>query len=543
MEATYLALQSLPFVVGISSVADVAKMQILLWVYLAVHVYGVFYIRYDRTGEQRFFALLGLFLVGMATLMLAKSWLALVLGWETIGLASFGLLAQYRLQNSVARQAAYVFWVNRLGDMALLAGVGLAIAGHPLAVWALVGAAVVKSAQFPFAVWLPWAMVGPLPVSALLHAATLVVSGVVLLTHPLVQPLLQADVLVCQTLTCLAAFTALWAAWQACRAQDLKRLLAFSTIAHVALMMLWPYADAGKASLWHLGSHAFFKTGLFLSLGVLHGNLRGRPIATKQLYNSLRSQPYLWPLTVLLLVFVAALVGLGPFAGHYSKSALLFAPSTLPFFTKPWALQARAWLAAVYLVLTAIYASRFLLAYVQLLVTEKHKGAMLWATTALLGVLVPFLFWQPFAAMGSPQVTNYPSARWPDVWLAVGLGIGFLLALRQTKAAGKALPVGLATTLGQTAQVATKGLGILSLQVQRLDTALARVVVGFAHTLVVLAWVLARAETIALLIVRGSVRMLIEPLRWLVDDTGRLGPNRMVWAGMAVALSVLWLVW
>lgn len=574
-------LPGLPIAVAVQTARQQGLMQILLWVYLAVHIYSAWYLPKKEDGARRYFALLGLFLMGMATLMAAESWLALLLGWETIGLASFGLVSYYRDAEGVGRQAGYMFWINRFGDLALIAGVALGMTESPWAVYALVLAAVVKSAQVPFSIWLPWAMVGPTPVSALLHAATLVVSGIVLLTHPLVQPLLAAEPLLCQTLTLWAALTALLSAWAACRAENLKRLLAYSTLAHVALMMLWVYIPGGAASLWHMGAHAFFKTGLFLALGLLHTYDRVPPAPWKEVYARLKSSPWALAAFGAAILFAAALIGVGPFAAHTSKAAVLYANPGTAFFMHPWAMKGRVLFSLVYLALTATYAVRWLLGYGQALAHHLPAGPKLRAQALILLALLPFLFWQPFAATGELPVrlNAYPSAHFLDFATLLFLGITLFRQLRN-----KALPHPEAEQVPglEAMQQLGHGLASLSEKLAHADHALSgslaslssirpvpglhitsrlgRGILGMAHGIawldgrwaktvlrtaqlqVIVAWFIHNTERAALAFMRTFLSLLVLPLRWLVDDQGHLYPGRMAWTAIALGLFAGWCI-
>ena len=533
-------LPGLPLTLAVQTAREQGLMQVLLWVYLAVHAYSLFYVD-RRTGTRRYFALLGLFLLGMATLMAAQSWLAILLGWEVIGLASFLLVAHYRAVEGVGRQATYVFWVNRVGDMALLAGVALALAHHPAAVYGLVLAATVKSVLVPFSLWVPWAMVGPTPVSALLHAATLVVSGVVLLTHPLLQPVLANAPALCQGLTLWAAATALVAALAACRAHNLKRLLAYSTLAHIALMMLWPYVDGGAAGLWHLGAHAFFKTGLFLALGLLHSYDHVLHTPWRTVYYTLKGNGWAAVAAIATVAFAAALIGLSPFAAHASKAALLNAQPGTAFFLHPWAMQGRVVLSLLYIGLTAAYSVRFLLGYLQSLAHKVPAGRDARRQTLILVALLPFLFWQPFDGGELPIQRNaWPSAAFLDVSTILFLLMALVWQMRHTVEVTPRL--GLVPGLAAAGFV-SRAMALIASFIGWLDGRWANFLVGVAEFQVVLAWLLHNAERAVLAIVHVGARIAVRPLRWLVDDRGRLTPGRMAWTALAIGLGVGFWLW
>jgi len=254
-----------------------------------IHLYSVEYMR-DDEGYPRFFAYMNLFVASMITLVLANNLLLLYLGWEGVGLCSFLLIGFWYQEPANVRAASKAFIVTRFGDTAFAVGLfvlftrlgtldiqelmhrasvqwssgsGIAIAAAAL----LVGGAVGKSAQLPLQTWLPDAMAGPTPTSALIHAATMVTAGVYLVarTHVLftLAPPVQLAVAIIGTATMLlAAFSAL-------AQRDMKRVLAYSTISQIGYMFLALGLGAWSAALFHFMTHAFFKALLFLAAGVV----------------------------------------------------------------------------------------------------------------------------------------------------------------------------------------------------------------------------------------------------------------------------------
>ncbi len=254
-----------------------------------IHLYSARYMA-DDEGFRRFFAYMNLFVASMCVLVLADNLLLLYLGWEGVGLCSYLLIGfWYRdLVNGNAAQKAFI--VTRIGDVAMLIGLFVLFTslgtldiqtlmqragvqwsgGSPLAIAAaalLLGGAVGKSAQLPLQTWLPDAMAGPTPVSALIHAATMVTAGVYLIarTHVLytLAPPVQLAVAV------VGALTLLLAGFSALAQNDLKRVLAYSTISQIGYMFLALGVGAWSAAIFHLMTHAFFKALLFLSAGVV----------------------------------------------------------------------------------------------------------------------------------------------------------------------------------------------------------------------------------------------------------------------------------
>jgi NADH-quinone oxidoreductase subunit L len=262
---------------------------VVTFVSFLIHLYSVEYMR-DDEGYPRFFAYMNLFVASMITLVLANNLLLLYLGWEGVGLCSFLLIGFWYQEPANVRAASKAFIVTRFGDTAFAVGLfllfthlgtldiqelmhrasahwskdsGIAIAAAAL----LLGGAVGKSAQLPLQTWLPDAMAGPTPTSALIHAATMVTAGVYLVarTHVLftLAPSVQFAVAIIGTATMLlAAFSAL-------AQRDMKRVLAYSTISQIGYMFLALGLGAWSAALFHFMTHAFFKALLFLAAGVV----------------------------------------------------------------------------------------------------------------------------------------------------------------------------------------------------------------------------------------------------------------------------------
>src|SRR6202045_1719390 len=262
---------------------------VVTFVSFLIHLYSVEYMR-DDEGYPRFFAYMNLFVASMITLVLAKNLLLLYLGWEGVGLCSFLLIGFWYRDPANVRAASKAFIVTRVGDTAFAVGLfllftrlgtldiqelmhrasvqwnsgsGIALAAAAL----LLGGAVGKSAQLPLQTWLPDAMAGPTPTSALIHAATMVTAGVYLIarTHVLftLAPPVQFAVAI------IGAVTMLLAALSALAQHDMKRVLAYSTISQIGYMFLALGLGAWSAALFHFMTHAFFKALLFLAAGVV----------------------------------------------------------------------------------------------------------------------------------------------------------------------------------------------------------------------------------------------------------------------------------
>jgi len=262
---------------------------VITFVSFLIHLYSAEYM-HDDEGYARFFAYMNLFVASMLTLILANNLLLLYLGWEGVGLCSFLLIGFWYQEPANVRAAGKAFIVTRFGDTAFAIGLFLLftklgtldiqelmhraseqwVVGSGVAVAAtalLLGGAVGKSAQLPLQTWLPDAMAGPTPTSALIHAATMVTAGVYLIarTHTLFT--LAPDVQ--KAVAIIGAATMLLAAFSALAQSDMKRVLAYSTISQIGYMFLALGLGAWSAAMFHFMTHAFFKALLFLAAGVV----------------------------------------------------------------------------------------------------------------------------------------------------------------------------------------------------------------------------------------------------------------------------------
>ena len=306
-----------------------------------IHVYSVGYMK-DEPGYARYFSFLNLFLFFMSVLVLAGNFLLMFVGWEGVGLASYLLIGFWFQKNSAADAGKKAFIVNRIGDFGFLIGIFLVLStfgtlsfgdiavrlavdpawhGTVLTVICLcllVGAAG-KSAQLPLYIWLPDAMEGPTPVSALIHAATMVTAGVYMIarTHLLFD---RAPVAL-WTVAIVGAATALFAATIGLVQNDIKRVLAYSTISQLGYMFLACGVAAYSAAIFHLVMHAFFKALLFLAAGSVIHAMGGEQDLRKM--GGLRTKLPVTFWTMTAAVF--AIAGFPPFAGFFSKDAILYA--------------------------------------------------------------------------------------------------------------------------------------------------------------------------------------------------------------------------
>ncbi len=306
---------------------------------MLVHLYSVGYMAHDP-GTWRFFAYLNLFMFSMLVLVLADNWLLVFAGWELVGLSSYSLIGFWYQKRSAALAAKKAFIVNRVGDvgfalgiMAIFVNTGtLNIAESlemmiapdatnviPLVVVALLVfcGAMGKSAQFPLHVWLPDAMEGPTPVSALIHAATMVNAGVYLVAraNPLFAHAQEAMVVV----AAIGIFTAILAASIALTQTDIKRVLAYSTLSQLGYMFAALGIGAWVAAIFHLMAHGFFKGLLFLGSGsVIHA------VDGEQDMNRMGALYRKIPIThATMLIGTLAISGIPFFAGFFSKDEIL----------------------------------------------------------------------------------------------------------------------------------------------------------------------------------------------------------------------------
>ena len=303
-----------------------------------IHVYSLGYMR-DDEGKSRYFAALSLFMFAMLGIVLANNFVMLFIFWELVGFTSYVLIGHWFERDSAAEAAKKAFLTTRVGDFGFMIGILMVwmatgsvvfddiiahlskITSNPgyltIAALLIFCGAVGKSAQFPLHVWLPDAMEGPTPVSALIHAATMVAAGVYLLVR--VAFLIQASQTALLVIAWTGTITALLGALMATQQSDIKRILAYSTISQLGYMVMAAGLASNEAAMFHLFTHAFFKALLFLAAG--------------SVLVSLHHEQDIWKmgglapkLKITFATFAAgalALVGCPPFSGFFSKDAIL----------------------------------------------------------------------------------------------------------------------------------------------------------------------------------------------------------------------------
>ncbi|MGB8065216.1 MAG: NADH-quinone oxidoreductase subunit L [Candidatus Sulfotelmatobacter sp.] len=307
-----------------------------------IHIYSVGYM-WDDPSYYRFFAYLNLFMFFMLTLVLANNYLVMFIGWEGVGLASYLLIGFWFTKDSAASAGKKAFIVNRIGDFGFLIGLFLIIqhfgslnftdvfskvqplqpetAGAGLltaiGILLMVGACG-KSAQIPLYVWLPDAMEGPTPVSALIHAATMVTAGVYMVSRSHV--IFERAPMALTVVAIIGTLTALFAATIGITQTDIKKVLAYSTVSQLGYMFMACGVGAFSAGIFHLMTHAFFKGLLFLAAGSVIHAVGGEQDMRKM--GGLRS--YI-PWTFLTMgIATLAISGIPPFAGFWSKDDILW---------------------------------------------------------------------------------------------------------------------------------------------------------------------------------------------------------------------------
>jgi len=322
-------------------------MVVVTSVSLMVHVYTIGYM-HDDPGYQRFFSYISLFTFAMLMLVMANNFLQLFFGWEAVGLVSYLLIGFWYTRPTAIFANLKAFLVNRVGDFGFLLGIALIlmasgsldyatvflrapeISGHTMEVWPgtawsvmtvacilLFVGAMGKSAQMPLHVWLPDSMEGPTPISALIHAATMVTAGVFMVAR--MSPLFELSETALSVVLVIGATTALFTGFLGVVQNDIKRVVAYSTLSQLGYMTAALGASAYAAGVFHLMTHAFFKALLFLAAGsviiAMHHEQDIRKMGGLRKY-----LPITW---VTSLIGTLSLIGFPGFSGFFSKDALI----------------------------------------------------------------------------------------------------------------------------------------------------------------------------------------------------------------------------
>ncbi len=324
-------------------------MLVVTFVSLCVHVYTIGYMA-DDPGYQRFFSYIALFTFAMLMLVMSNNFLQLFFGWEAVGLVSYLLIGFWYTRESAIYANLKAFLVNRVGDLGFLLGIGLIwvhfgtldyaevfqkapqlaqqsislIQGHPWELMTVVCillfiGAMGKSAQFPLHVWLPDSMEGPTPISALIHAATMVTAGIFMVAR--MSPLFELSDTALSFVLVIGAITALFMGFLGMVQNDIKRVVAYSTLSQLGYMTVALGVSAYSVAIFHLMTHAFFKALLFLAAGsVIIGMHHDQDI--RNMGGLRKYMPITW---LTLLIGSLALIGTPGLSGFFSKDSIILA--------------------------------------------------------------------------------------------------------------------------------------------------------------------------------------------------------------------------
>ena len=336
-------------------------MVVVTFVSLMVHVYTIGYMDGDP-GYQRFFSYISLFTFSMLMLVMSNNFLQLFFGWEAVGLVSYLLIGFWFRKPTAIFANMKAFIVNRVGDFGFILGIGLVVAyggtlnyaeafakapelaklTFPGTDWMLITVACIclfigamgKSAQFPLHVWLPDSMEGPTPISALIHAATMVTAGIFMVAR--MSPLFELSDTALNFVMVIGAITALFMGLLGIIQNDIKRVVAYSTLSQLGYMTVALGASAYSVAVFHLMTHAFFKALLFLAAGsVIIGMHHDQDI--RNMGGLRKHMPITW---ITALLGSLALIGTPLFAGFYSKDSIILAVEASNLPATPFAIFA-----------------------------------------------------------------------------------------------------------------------------------------------------------------------------------------------------------
>ena len=351
---TWLTMNGLDFSVGFLVDSLTALMMVVVTsVSLMVHIYTIGYMADEEVGYQRFFSYISLFTFSMLMLIMSNNFIQLFFGWEAVGLVSYLLIGFYFKRDSAIFANLKAFLVNRVGDFGFVLGIGLVLAyfggslryadvfaylpnvvGSTLFGWDLITitclllfvGAMGKSAQFPLHVWLPDSMEGPTPISALIHAATMVTAGLFMVSR--MSPMYELSTTTLSVIMVIGAITALFMGFLGTIQNDIKRVVAYSTLSQLGYMTVALGVSAYSVAMFHVMTHAFFKALLFLAAGSviigMHHDQDMRNMGGLRKY-----MPITW---FTMLLGNLALIGTPLFSGFYSKDSIIEAvyASNLP---------------------------------------------------------------------------------------------------------------------------------------------------------------------------------------------------------------------
>ena len=342
---TWMEVAGLKLEVGFMIDSLTAMMMcVVTWVSLMVHIYTIGYMSEDK-GYARFFSYISLFTFSMMMLVMSNNLLQLFFGWEAVGLVSYLLIGFWYTKPTAIFANMKAFLVNRVGDFGFILGIGLVLAYTgsmnyaeifakapelskavmPGTDWLVITAACIclfigamgKSAQFPLHVWLPDSMEGPTPISALIHAATMVTAGIFMVSR--MSPLFELSDTALMFIMVIGSITALFMGFLGIIQNDIKRVVAYSTLSQLGYMTVALGASAYSVAVFHLMTHAFFKALLFLAAGsVIIGMHHEQDI--RKMGGLRKYMPITW---ITSLIGSLALIGTPFFAGFYSKDSII----------------------------------------------------------------------------------------------------------------------------------------------------------------------------------------------------------------------------
>jgi NADH-quinone oxidoreductase subunit L len=415
---------------------------------MLIQLYSLFYMR----GDERytlFFAKLSLFTAGMLIVVLADNLILLLVGWEIMGVCSYFLIGHWWEDVANARAAIKAFLTTRVGDLGFMAGIfvffwaaggfeteriiegvesgRISSATVTLGAVLLFCGAIGKSGQFPLHTWLPDAMAGPTPVSALIHAATMVAAGVFLVAR--MYPVFEASGTVLNEIAIIASITMLISALLALVQEDIKRVLAYSTVSQLAYMMAALSVGGYSAGVFHLVAHAFFKALLFLAAGAVIHAVHSNNMS--EMGGLARAMPVTF---TTFLIGALALAGIAPLAGFWSKDEILTDAWNAGFGGGVEGLATSRTVAQVV----------FVAGMLTVFLTALYVARMLWLT-----------FGAAYRGQGHPHEAG-AGMLFPLVVLAAGAALGGLLALGDNS-----ISAWIATPLLPSEGPATLNLGLI----------------------------------------------------------------------------------
>jgi NADH-quinone oxidoreductase subunit L len=414
---TWMVSDALRFEVGfLVDHLTVMMMCVVTGVSLMVHVYTIGYM-HDDPGYQRFFSYISLFTFAMLMLVMSNNFLQLFFGWEAVGLVSYLLIGFWYKKETAIYANLKAFLVNRVGDFGFILGIAAVVmyagsldykdvfsaapsmANQTMNIgfgdWSVITVvclllfvgAMGKSAQFPLHVWLPDSMEGPTPISALIHAATMVTAGIFMVAR--MSPLYELSETALATIMIIGAITALFMGLIGIVQNDIKRVVAYSTLSQLGYMTVALGASAYSAAVFHLMTHAFFKALLFLAAGsviiAMHHEQDMRKMGGLRKY-----MPITW---ITSLLGSLALIGFPGFSGFFSKDSIILAvgESTLPGASIVY------WMVMAGVFITAFYTFRmYFLVFHGKERMDDHTKEHLHET--------PWVVWLPLVALAIPSV-------------------------------------------------------------------------------------------------------------------------------------------